>query len=155
MKNLSILISKRFFFGLASLWEAKQNISHIISFILIIIDVEVVSRELLGLADLTRAYVFHIHELIEVVIVNKDKDLIFIILQVVAPSLKSLNNGWKFLIMSLILHLYKKYFLRKKGYWVPLANLGLKEIRMNFVVHVIVKRLIQNHLTKDSTNSIP
>ncbi len=37
---------------------------------------------------------------------------------------------------------------------MPLANFGLKEIRMIFVGHVIRRRLIQNPLTKDSTNKI-
>ncbi len=55
MKNLSILILQRFFLGLTSLWETKQSISRSISFSLMIINSEIVSRELLGLADLTRA----------------------------------------------------------------------------------------------------
>lgn len=42
-----------------------------------IIDLKVVLRKFLGPADLTRVQVFYIYELIEVVIVNKDKDLIF------------------------------------------------------------------------------
>ncbi len=42
-----------------------------------IIDLEVVLKELLGPANLTRAQVFHIYELIEVIMVSKDKDLIF------------------------------------------------------------------------------
>ena len=77
MKNLSILISKCFFLSLAPLWKAKQNISHSISFSLTIIDSKVVSRELLGPADLIKAQVFYIHKLIEVVIVSKNEDLIF------------------------------------------------------------------------------
>ncbi len=93
MKNLSILILKHFFLGLASLGEARQSINRSISFSLTIIDSEVVSRELLGPADLTRAQAFHIHESTEVIIVSKDEDLIFAALQVVAPSLKGFNNS--------------------------------------------------------------
>ncbi len=93
MKNLSILILERFFLGLAPLWEARQNISRSISFSLTIIDLEVVSRELLGPADLTRAQAFRIHESTKVVMVSKDEDLAFAALQVMAPSLESLNNG--------------------------------------------------------------
>ncbi len=58
-----------------------------------IINSEVVLREFLGLADLTRAKIFHIHKLTEVVLVSKDEDLVFIALQIVVPSFESLNNG--------------------------------------------------------------
>ncbi len=77
MKNLSILILERFLLGLASLEEARQSISRSISFSLTTIDSEVVSRELLGLADLTRAQAFRIHESTEVIMVSKDEDLVF------------------------------------------------------------------------------
>ncbi len=93
MKNLSIFISEYFFLDLAPLWEARQSISRSISFSLMIIDSEVVSRELLGLADLTRAQAFCIHELTKVIMVSKDKDFVFAALQVVVPSLESLNDG--------------------------------------------------------------
>ncbi len=93
MKNLSIFISKCFFLDLASLWEARQSISCSISFSLTIIDSEVVLRKFLGPADLTRAQAFCIHELTEVIIVSKDKDLVFAAFQVVAPSLKGFNNS--------------------------------------------------------------
>ncbi len=77
MKNLSILISGRFFLGLASLGEARQSISRRISFSLMIIDSEVVLRELLSLADLTRAQAFRIHKSTEVIMVSKDEHLVF------------------------------------------------------------------------------
>ncbi len=93
MKNLRVLISESLFLGLASLGEARQGISHSISFSLTIIDLKVVSRELLAPADLTRAQAFCIHESTEVIIVSKDEDLIFAALQVVAPSLKGFNNS--------------------------------------------------------------
>ncbi len=42
-----------------------------------IMDLEVVLRKLLGLADLTRAQAFYIHESTKVVMVSKDEDLVF------------------------------------------------------------------------------
>ncbi len=87
-----------------------------------IINLEVVSRDLLGPMKLTKAQVFHIYESTEVVIVSKDEDFIFTAFEVVAPSLKSFNNGYELLIMSLILSLCKDHFLREKGYQVLLAN---------------------------------
>ena len=77
MKNLSILISKHFFLGLASLEEVRQSISYSISFFLIIIDLKVISKKLLGLVDLIKAQIFRIYKLTEVIMVIKDKDLIF------------------------------------------------------------------------------
>lgn len=74
-----------------------------------------------------RIYTFYIHELIEVIIVNKDKNLVFAPLQVVAPSFPSLDNSPKLLIMGLIMSFDKDYFLRKKYYKVPLTNFGLGE----------------------------
>ncbi len=77
MENLEILISESFFLGLASLGEVKQGISRSISLSLTIIDLELVLRELLGPADLTRAQVIGIQESTEVIMVSKDKNLIF------------------------------------------------------------------------------
>lgn len=77
MKNLEILISKSLFFGLAFLCEARQSISCSISLFLTVINWKVISREFLGIADLTKTQTFCIHKSTEVVVVIKDKDLIF------------------------------------------------------------------------------
>ena len=66
-----------FFLGLAFLKEIKQNISRNIIFSLTIIDLKIVLRELLGLAGLTKAQGFNIHKLTEVILINKDKNLVF------------------------------------------------------------------------------
>ena len=55
MKNLGIFISESFFLSLASLREARQSISHSISFFLTLIDLKVVLKKLLGLANLIKA----------------------------------------------------------------------------------------------------
>ncbi len=130
MKNLGVLISESLFFGLASLGEARQSISHSISLSLTIIDLEVVLRELLGPTDLTRAQAFRIHKLTEVIMVSKDNDFVFAAFQVVAPSLKSFNNGQELLIVSLVPSLSENHLLKKKGYEVPLANFRLREFRI-------------------------
>ncbi len=77
MKNLVVLISESLFFDLASLRKARQSISRSISLSLIIIDLKVVLRELLGPADLTRAQTLCINELAEVIIVSNNEDLVF------------------------------------------------------------------------------
>ncbi len=126
MKNLSILISECFFLGLASLGEARQSISRSISFSLTIINSEVELRELFGPADLKKAQAFCIYELTEVIIVSKDKDLVFAAFKVVAPSLKGFNDSQELLIVSLVPSLSGKYLLREKGYWITLANFGIR-----------------------------
>ncbi len=55
MENLGVTIFENHFLGLAFLREARQGISRNISFFLMIIDLEIVSKELLGLADLAKA----------------------------------------------------------------------------------------------------
>ncbi len=116
MENLGVFISESLFLGLAFLGEARQDISRSISLSLTIIDSEVVSRELLGLADLMRAQAFCIHESTEVIMVSKDEDLIFAALQVVAPSLKGFNDSQELLIVGFVSSLSGDHLSRKKGY---------------------------------------
>ncbi len=77
MENPRVLIFESLFLGQAFLKEVRQDISYNISFSLTIINLEVVSKELLGLADLTRAQTLRIYESAEFIMVSKDKDLIF------------------------------------------------------------------------------
>ncbi len=126
MENLGVLIFESFFLDMAFLGEARQGISCNISLSLMIINLEVVSRKLLVLADLMRAQVFHIHELTEVIMVNKDKDLVFATFQIVALSLKGFNNSQELLIVSFVLSLNGDHLLKEKGYWMPLTNFRLR-----------------------------
>ena len=72
---------KNFFLTLAPLRVAGQSISSSISLALVIIDVEMVARQFLGLADLARAQI------------SQHQDLALAALQIVAPILKRLNDG--------------------------------------------------------------
>ena len=150
---MSILILGFFFLSPASLWEARQGISHSISLFLIIIDTKVVSKEVLRPTDLTRAQAFCIHESTKVIVVSRDKDLVFAVFEVVATSFKSFNNSQELLIVSLIPSLSVDKLLREKGSWMLLANFRLREIGMIFVAYVIRKKLIPSHLTKNFPNN--
>lgn len=66
--------------------------------------------------DLTKTQKFHIHESMEVVMVSKNKELVFAAFQVVALSLKGFNNGQELLIVSFIAGLSKYHLLREKNY---------------------------------------
>ncbi len=115
IKNLGVIISESLFLGLVSLGEARQGISYSISLFLTIIDLQVVWRELLGPADLTRAQAFRIYESTEVIIISKDEDLLFAAVQVMAPSLKGFNNSQELLIVSLVSNLSGDHLSRKKS----------------------------------------
>ena len=106
-------------------------------------DWEVVLKELLGPADTTKAQIFCIQESKEVIMVNKNEDLIFATFQVMAPSLKSFNNNKKLLIVSLIPSLSENHFWKKKDYLIPSTNFGFVKIWiMIFMGHMIGKKLI-------------
>ena len=77
MKNLSVFSLKLFFLIQASLRAAKEYLYSFIRFILTIIDSKMVTRELLSLADLTRAQTFCIHKLSEVIMGSENKNFVF------------------------------------------------------------------------------
>ncbi len=135
MENLGVFISESLFFGLAFLGEARQGISRSICLSLTIIDLKVVSRELLGLAYLTKAQAFRIHVSTEVIMVSKDKNLIFAALQVVAPSLKGFNDSQELLIVGFVLSLSGDHLSREKGYWChwPISDFGKSEFGSSWV----------------------
>ena len=80
-----------------------------------------VSRELLGPANLSRAQILRIHETTEVIMVRKDKNLMLETFQIVMLRLEGFDNGQKLAVVSLIPNLCRNYFSKKEGYWVPLA----------------------------------
>lgn len=78
IKNLGVLISESFFLGLAPLKETKQGINYSISLFLMIINLEMILREVLGPEDLAKAQTLDIHKLTEVIVVNEDENLVFV-----------------------------------------------------------------------------
>ncbi len=79
MKNLRVLSLEDLFLGLASLREAKPGVNSNISFSLAIIDLQVILREFLGSLDLFGNQALDIRQLVKIVVVNKNKDLVFAI----------------------------------------------------------------------------
>ena len=53
--------------------------------------------------DLSRAQAFYIHEVAEVFVVCKDKNLVFATIEIVFPYLKSLDNSQKLAVIGLVL----------------------------------------------------
>lgn len=79
MKDLSIFSLKILFFLIIPIRVARQSISSCICFVLVVDHLKVVIIEFLGLTDLIRTQVFFIYKLTKIVIVSKDKDLMFTI----------------------------------------------------------------------------
>ena len=75
MQNLDVFRSEGLFLLSTLLRVSKQGIDSPVSLALTIVDLEVVIRELLGLADLSEAQTFHVHEPAEVVVVGKHENI--------------------------------------------------------------------------------
>lgn len=58
-----------------------------------VINLEVVAKEFLGPLDLKKTQAFEIYDLMKVVVINKNKDVMFAIFQIMLPGFESLNNG--------------------------------------------------------------
>ena len=78
MNNLSTLGLKLIFFFNTSLRKTRKYVCSSICFTLTIIDLKMVMKELLGSADLTKAQILCIHELLVVIMVSKNENLIFV-----------------------------------------------------------------------------
>ena len=77
MEDSSVFSSKLFFLIKAHLKKAKQRVCLSIYFILIIIDLKIIIRVLMVPIDLTKAQTPYIYKLLKVIIVNKNKNLLF------------------------------------------------------------------------------
>lgn len=58
-----------------------------------VVSLKIVIKELLSQINLSKAYTFYIYKLIDSIVINKNKNFVFTIFQIVAPSFKYLNNG--------------------------------------------------------------
>ena len=75
MKDLAILSSELIFLILALLMKPRQSIYSCICLALAIIDLKVITRELLGPTDLSGAQALHIYESTEFIMIRKDENL--------------------------------------------------------------------------------
>ena len=78
MKNLAILSLKLIFFILTFLKNLWQGIYSYICLVLVIIDLEIVSKKLLGPTDLSGAQTLYIYKTTKAIIVCKDENLMLI-----------------------------------------------------------------------------
>lgn len=77
--------------------------------------------------------------------VNKYKNLVHAVFQVIIPSFEDFNNSQKLLIMSFVPRINNNHLFREKDYWVPLTNFASKLRRVwKFIYHVTRKTMIQS-----------
>lgn len=107
---------KLFFFIKALFKGARKSIYSRISFGLTIIDLEIILKEFLGPSNLAKAQILHIHELMEVVMIDKNKIIIFVVFWMVAPDPKDFNNHQKLIVVGLLSSLSRYYLSRKVGH---------------------------------------
>ena len=127
MKDLAILSSKLILLILASLRKPRQSICNCICFALAVVDLKMVSGELLGPADLSGAQTLRIHETTKVVVVCEDEHLVLATFQIVTPCLKGFDDSQKLAVVGLISSLCRNHFSRKECYRMPLAQIGLSD----------------------------
>lgn len=73
--------------------KVKHSIYSSASFVLLIISLKIILKELLSLTNLTKTQLFYVYELIEVIMVGKNKDFIFAIFNIMSPDFKGFNNS--------------------------------------------------------------
>ena len=93
MKDLAILSSKLIFLILISLKNLWQGIYSYIYLALVVIDLEIVLRELLGQMNLSGAQTFYIHKTTVVIMVYEDKNLMLAAYKVIALCLENFDNS--------------------------------------------------------------
>lgn len=70
----------------------KQGISSRVYFFLIVINFEVVLRDYLGLADLSKAQTFCIYKMLKIIVIDDDKNSVLAAFEVMTASFESFNN---------------------------------------------------------------
>ena len=92
MKDLAIFSMEFILLILAFLQKPQQSICNCICFALAVINLKIIPRELLGLADLSGAHTFYIHEETKIVVVYEDKHLMLATIQIMMLCFKGFNN---------------------------------------------------------------
>ena len=78
IKNLGVFSSKLIFFIITLLRGVKKSVYISIYFALIVGDLKMIPKKLLGLADLIRAQALCFHKSTKVVMISQDKDFILV-----------------------------------------------------------------------------
>lgn len=116
IQDLNIFSFQNGFFLAIPLKVSRKDSSNFISLALLIINLEIISRKFVSQIYLFRVQIFCIYEMVQVVIVHKNENSIFIIFQIMALGLKNFNSCQKFVIMGLILSFYRNHLSKNKNH---------------------------------------
>lgn len=101
-----------FFFYLGFFEKSGIEYQQPHSFVLMVVNLKIISKELLGLSDLSRAQAFYISKPIEIVVVHEYKNFVLKIFKIVLQGYKSFNNMKKFFIVDLVSSLSQNHLFR-------------------------------------------
>ena len=59
---------------------------------MIIIDLKIIFKKLLGLIDLAKILIFYIYKLIKIIMINKNKNCIFAVFLIIMLDFKNFDN---------------------------------------------------------------
>ena len=76
------------------------------SFILLIINMEMITKKFLNPKNLLKTQVFCIDKTIKIIVIYKDKSFMLIIFLIIMLSFEYFNNRKKFIIMNFISYFY-------------------------------------------------
>ena len=93
MQDLDVFGLEGLFLFYTLLRVSKQGIISFVCLTLIIVDLEVVIKEFLSPADLSRAQTHRVHELAKVFVIDKYEHLMLGVFWIVSPGLENFNNG--------------------------------------------------------------
>ena len=109
----------------------------IFAFFFKIVNLKIILKKFVSLINLSRAQIFYIYETTKVVIIYKNKYLIFITFQIVILCFKDFDNSQKFAIISFILSFCKIYFFKKNTieYHWPKLVLVIISLKLNLKIN--------------------
>lgn len=101
---------------------------------------KIISKKFSNPIDFSYVSASSIYELSKLVIVRKNKEVLFTVFQSVTPSFKNINSCQKFLIENLINRFRGDHILKEQSQIVWLANLRQKKYWM--VVGYVIKKML-------------
>ena len=96
-------------------------------FALVIVDLEIISKEFLHPTNLFEAQTLCIYETTKIVMICKNMYLVLTTFKIVTLYFENFDNSLKLTIIGFLLSFYKNYFSRKGGYLILLAQIDLSD----------------------------
>lgn len=146
------IFSLKLFFFIFVFFKKKKNIFSLVGFTLIIINPKIIPREFLATTNLFYAQILCIYKMRNIVIVNREKNLILAVFKIVTSSFESFNHCKKINIINFVLSVSQYHLYRKRRYKMLLVQLKPSQIfKLSLIWLRISSYLINNHTIKNKT----